>query len=75
MKFEVKNVDFDIHGCINANPIHFIGLAEFFHDLNAKINIITGVSWSKGIEAELLYYNNTIKWWDEFFSITDYLIV
>jgi hypothetical protein len=74
MNFKIKNVGFDIHGCINANPTYFVGLADFLHNLNAKVHIITGVLWSKAIEAELLYYNNGIKWWDEFFSITDYLL-
>ena len=62
----------DLHGVIDCSPDFFVSLSELIRKFNGEVHIITGTPWGEA-ETILLSFNNGKKWWDNFFSIDDYL--
>lgn len=67
-------IGLDYHGVIDKNPKFFVSLALALKDLGFEIYILTGESDSLQFETLLKSYNNGLQWWNEIFSVTDYLI-
>ena len=65
-------IGLDIHGVIDREPQFFIAFAKLIRQFGGEVHIITGTPYSEA-ENLLLSYNNSIEWWDHFFSIDDYL--
>lgn len=63
----------DIHGVIDAQPHKFITLALSVQRDGGKVYVCTGSSDTLKLRKELLDYANGYPWFDEIFSVTDYL--
>jgi hypothetical protein len=61
----------DVHGVIDAIPDFFAFLSESIVKNNGQVHILTGGSWTKELELQLLNYG--IKWTHKF-SAYDHLI-
>jgi len=69
----VIKIGIDVHGMLDKRPHFWVAFAKSVHNHGGKIYIVTGKSWGRDIEEQLLGYNNGEKWWDEYFSIDDHL--
>lgn len=65
----------DLHKTITYDPEYFVSYAQWVRSNGGEVHILTGSKYGTNIQAELLDYGNGVKWWDEFFSITDYLLI
>ena len=76
-KWDNKQLKFklglDLHGVVDTYPDKFVRLAKSITRTGGDVIICTGSSNNEKLHAQLLSYNNGIKWWTSIFSITDYL--
>lgn len=64
----------DLHGVVDKCPDKFIYLALAVSNMGGKVIICTGSRNDEKLDQQLRSYSGGIKWWDEIFSITDYII-
>jgi hypothetical protein len=61
----------DFHGVIDSMPEFFAFLTSSFIKNGGEVHIITGGSWNKELQDQLINYD--IKW-THYFSVYDYLV-
>lgn len=61
----------DFHGVIDSMPDFFSFLTSSFIKNGGEVHIITGGSWTKELQNQLITYG--IKW-THYFSVYDYLV-
>lgn len=61
----------DVHGVADSMPDFFSFLSESFIKNGGEVHIITGGSWTKELESDLIRLG--IKW-THYFSVYDYLV-
>lgn len=61
----------DVHGVADSMPDFFSFLSESFIKNGGEVHIITGGSWTKELESDLIKLG--IKW-THYFSVYDYLV-
>lgn len=66
-----KKISFDIHGVIDTYPEFFSHLSKVCKERNHKVYIVTGNMKTEKIVKEIESYDIN---YDEFFSVSDYLI-
>ncbi|MDB4330266.1 hypothetical protein N9948_00875 [bacterium] len=69
----MKKIGIDIHGVLDANPKHFVEIAERTLSDGGEVHIMTGIEWSEEVKEELMSYGNGEPYWTHFMSIITYL--